>query len=102
MAEFQAVLIRARDTVGGELPLIVSSLNSNLDFENGTTFGRLLRLRRNDNNTLFFDIGIDLQGNLFVNSNAVDSPHEHLLTISPTGDVTIRGSLRVGGSLSHG
>lgn len=94
MPEFdEELLVRAKDVVGGSLPVIVSSQNHAGEFAEGTTFGRLIRLRRGDSNTVFFDIGIDRDGNLFVNSNLVDDANQHLLVLTPDGNLRVRGSI---------
>jgi hypothetical protein len=50
------------------------------------TWNRLLRLQNSANQ--FFDIGVDSGGSLFINSPN-SSATSHVLTISPSGTVTI-------------
>jgi hypothetical protein len=89
-----------KDVVGGELPSIITSLNTADDFGSGKTWGRLLRVRRDGNNN-FFDIGLDASGNLFINTKS-DSATKHVLTITPSGDVRIQGNLTVTGKFQSG
>lgn len=90
-----------KDIVGVELPMFITSENTSEEFSNGRTWGRLLRLRRGSNNQMFFDIGLDEAGNLYINTKN-NSASTHVLTISPAGHVTITGDLTVSGKLVHG
>ncbi len=79
--------VLGRDRVGGTLPLVVTGLVQPADFDQNKTWGRVVRLRANDN-TSFYDIGIDKTGNLFINS--VSSTKDvHVLTITPAGGLIL-------------
>lgn len=80
-----------KDIVGVGLPFAVT--NTATASEN--TWGRVIRITGNNaarvqptNRTSFFDIGVDNQGNFFINSH-VDTKTSHSLMISPEGVVTI-------------
>ena len=87
--------VTGKDIVGSTLPNTIISENTAEEFSSGKTWGRLLRLRRGGD---FFDIGIDKDGNLFINTKQ-DSATKHVLTITPSGDVRIEGNLTVTGTL---
>jgi hypothetical protein len=89
--------VTGKDIVGSAMPATITSENTAEEFSSGKTWGRLLRLRR-DGNQNFFDIGIDKDGNLFINTKQ-DSATKHVLTITPSGDVRIEGNLTVTGTL---
>jgi hypothetical protein len=83
--------ISGKDIVGGDYPLVVS--NTATSSEN--TWGRVIRVTGNNaaivppyNIHSFFDIGVDDQGNFFINS-PTDTKTSHSLMISPDGVVTI-------------
>ena len=83
--------IRGKDIVNGNFPLVV--INTATSSEN--TWGRVIRVTGDNapiipfyNIKSFFDIGIDDQGNFFINS-PVDTKTSHSLMISPDGVVTI-------------
>jgi hypothetical protein len=90
--------IIGKDIVGGELPAIITSENTAEELAAGTTWGRVLRLRRGSNNQEFYDIGIDRDGNLFINTKK-NNATSHVLTISVDGNVTITGNLTVTGKV---
>ncbi|WP_169154281.1 hypothetical protein [Brasilonema bromeliae] len=71
------------DIVNASLPLFIYQTAKSSD----NTWGRVVRLSGFGN---FFDIGIDEQGNFFINSPE-DTKTSHALKISPTGVVTIPG-----------
>jgi hypothetical protein len=84
--------ITGKDIVGASLPLAVT--NNATSSEN--TWGRVIRVTGKNaaivppyNINSFFDIGIDDQGNFFINS-PTDTKTSHSLTISPSGHVTVR------------
>jgi hypothetical protein len=85
-------LITGKDIVSQSLPLTVT--NTATSSEN--TWGRVIRITGNNAAILppyttrnsFFDIGVDDQGNFFINSQA-DTKTSHSLMISPDGVVTI-------------
>lgn len=76
--------IKGQDVVGGALPLIIEGLPVG---GGAQTWGRLLRLT-GPGPGQFFDLGIDSHGNLFLNGPGSTATN-HLLTISPTGVITI-------------
>jgi hypothetical protein len=87
----QTTPISGKDIVNTSFPLMVT--NTATSSEN--TWGRVIRVTGNNapivppyNITSFFDIGVDNQGNFFINS-PVDTKTSHSLMISPTGVVTI-------------
>ncbi|MGI8502319.1 MAG: hypothetical protein ACR2LR_14455 [Hassallia sp.] len=76
-----SVIITGKDIVGGSLPLIVEQTAKSPE----NTNGRLVRL---SGSGVFFDIGIDEQGNFFINTPQ-DTKTSHTLTISQKGVLTI-------------
>lgn len=76
-----------KDIVGVSIPLRVLGDNTIQEFDAGTTWGRVIRIEQ-INNRRFFDLGIDKDGNFFINTPS-DSATRHSLTISPSGEVTI-------------
>ncbi|MCC5660890.1 hypothetical protein LC608_28745 [Nostoc sp. XA010] len=76
-----SVTIQGKDIVGSTLPLIVEQ---KAQFPENT-WGRVIRLV--DSKGQFFDLGIDEQGNFFINTPK-DTKTSHSLTISPSGLVT--------------
>jgi len=83
--------ITGKDIVGSTLPLIVT--NTATSSEN--TWGRVIRITGNNaaivppyNRNSFFDLGVDDEGNFFINTPN-DTKTAHSLMISPTGVVTI-------------
>lgn len=84
-------LITGKDIVGESLPLtVVNTATASED-----TWGRIIRITGQnapiipiDSINSYFDIGVDDEGNLFINS-PVDTKTSHSLMISPTGVVTI-------------
>jgi hypothetical protein len=93
--------VNGKDIVNGEFFFIVDSQNTDPEFANGTTWGRVMRLQRGNVPGLFFDIGLDRQGNLYINTNS-NNVSTHVLSISSTGNVTITGNLTVTGRLTAG
>lgn len=79
--------VTGKDIVGGSLPLRVQSLTTPQEFDEGSTWGRVVRLEQKTNLT-FFDLGIDEDGNFFINTPQ-SSASSHALTIAPDGTVTI-------------
>jgi hypothetical protein len=84
-------LISGKDVVGVSLPLIVTNTATSSE----DTWGRVIRVTGDNaaivppyNIKSFFDIGVDDQGNFFINS-PVDTKTSHSLMISPDGVVTI-------------
>jgi len=84
--------ITGKDIVSVSIPLYVT--NTATASEN--TWGRVVRITGNNaaivspyNRPSFFDIGVDNQGNFFINSPS-DTKTTHSLMISPNGKVTIR------------
>jgi hypothetical protein len=77
-----SVVVQSVDTVGKSFPFTVHASPAE------KTFGRLLRLAA-ANSSHFYDLGIDAQGDFFINGPAsVDIP---ILTITPDGVMKIRG-----------
>jgi hypothetical protein len=76
-----ATTITGQDIVGGALPLVITGQTPGTQ----PTWGRILRLAHGAG---LFDFGIDASGNFFINSNA-STATSHVLTISPSGQVTI-------------
>jgi hypothetical protein len=83
--------ISGKDIVGGDYPLIITNTATSSE----DTWGRIIRVTGNNaailpayNLRSFFDIGVDDQGNFFINS-PVDTKTSHSLVISPDGVVTI-------------
>jgi hypothetical protein len=84
--------ISGKDIVGATLPLAVTNNATSSE----DTWGRVIRVTGKNaaivppyNINSFFDIGIDDQGNFFINS-PTDTKTSHSLTISPSGHVTVR------------
>jgi len=84
--------INGKDIVGASLPLAVT--NNATSSEN--TWGRVIRVTGKNADSVppyninsFFDIGVDNQGNFFINS-PTDTKTSHSLTISHDGHVWIR------------
>lgn len=97
LAQFQQVnrdggnLIAGKDIASVGLPLSV--INTATASEN--TWGRVIRISGNNaalvqptNRPSYFDLGVDNQGNFFINS-PIDTKTSHSLMISPKGVVTI-------------
>ena len=78
-----SVAITGQDVVGGALPLIVTGTK----VTQGESMGRLIRLA-GATPGVFYDLGIDAKGNLFLNGPG-STASQHLLTVSPNGVVTI-------------
>lgn len=73
-------IITGQDIVGSALPLQIHAQPTN-----AATWNRILRLSGPSG---FFDLGIDSGGNFFINS-PTSTDTVHVLTISPSGQVTI-------------
>lgn len=81
-----STIIQGKDIVGSSLPLIVEQ---KAQFSTENTWGRVIRLVGSTGpQAPFFDLGIDEQGNFFINTPQ-DTKTSHSLTISPSGVVTI-------------
>ena len=94
------VTILGKDAPGVSLPLQVVGDQQDSDYTSGKTWGRLVRLgigAAGWNN--FYDIGLDKAGNLFINSKG-STATQHVLTITPSGDVIIQGNLTVKGKIN--
>jgi hypothetical protein len=94
------VTILGKDVLGVSLPLQVVGDEQDSDYTSGKTWGRLVRLgigAAGWNN--FYDIGLDKAGNLFINSKS-STATQHVLTITPSGDVVIQGNLTVKGKIN--
>jgi hypothetical protein len=83
--------ITGKDIVSNSLPLIVT--NTATSSEN--TWGRVIRITGSNaaripptNRNSYFDIGVDNEGNFFINSPS-DTKTSHSLMISPSGVVKI-------------
>ena len=87
----EEVSITGRDVVGGSLPVRGQGKTTAQAFDNGTTWGRILRLEDLGTSNAFYDIGIDKQGNLFINTR-VSTQTDHVLTISPSGEITLNAA----------
>jgi hypothetical protein len=86
-----ATRISGKDIVLQSLPLTVTNTATSSE----DTWGRVIRVTGNNaaivppfNIESFFDIGVDDEGNFFINS-PVDTKTSHSLMISPDGVVTI-------------
>jgi hypothetical protein len=84
--------IDGKDIVGASLPLAVTNYATSSE----DTWGRVIRVTGKNaasvppyNINSFFDIGIDDDGNFFINS-PTDTKTSHSLTISPDGHVWTR------------
>jgi hypothetical protein len=75
-------IIQGKDILGVSLPLSVQGTATSTE----NTWGRLIRLSGANAPGKFFDIGIDDQGNFFINTPQ-DTKTSHSLVISPTGVV---------------
>jgi hypothetical protein len=95
----EQVTISAKDVPGKSIPLNIIGDQKDADFTSGKTWGRLVRLAIGAPWTNFYDIGIDKAGNLFINSKG-SSATQHVLTITPAGDVIIQGNLTVNGKVT--
>jgi len=83
--------ITGKDIVNTTYPLVVTNTATSSE----DTWGRVIRVTGNNapivppyNIKSFFDIGVDDEGNFFINS-PVDTKTSHSLMISPNGVVTI-------------
>jgi hypothetical protein len=83
--------ISGKDIANVSFPLMVNNTATSSE----DTWGRVIRVTGNNapivppyNIRSFFDIGVDDQGNFFINS-PVDTKTSHSLMISPDGVVTI-------------
>ncbi|ACK71319.1 hypothetical protein PCC7424_2915 [Gloeothece citriformis PCC 7424] len=81
------VFVSGKDVVGGSLPLRVQSITTPQEFAQAKTWGRVVRLEQTTSKT-FFDLGIDKNGNFFINAPQ-SSASVHALIIAPDGTVTI-------------
>ena len=77
--------VRGKDVVGGSMPLMVFADPTREDFDEGRTWGRLIRLSNSGMCGDFYDIGIDKEGNLFINSSKMNG----VLTIKPYGQLSL-------------
>lgn len=93
------VVISAKDTPGKSMPLMIIGDHKEADYATGKTWGRLIRLAIGAPWPTFYDIGIDKAGNLFINSKS-STAAQHVLTITPAGDVIIQGNLTVNGKVT--
>jgi len=94
------VSIVGKDVPGGSMPLMIIGDEQYSDYTGGKTWGRLVRFAIGATSwTAFYDIGIDKAGNLFINSKN-SSATQHVLTITPAGDVVIQGNLTVKGKIN--
>lgn len=92
--------IVGKDTPGVSMPLMIVGDQQPGDYASGKTWGRVLRLAIGTTNwDTFYDIGIDKAGNLFINSKN-STATQHVLTITPAGDVVIQGNLTVQGKVT--
>lgn len=73
-----------KDLVGRELPMVIKGETTPEEFQSGATWGRILRLQSPSG---FYDLGIDEQGNFFINTPS-DSKDSHAFMISQAGVVT--------------
>jgi hypothetical protein len=83
--------ITGKDIPGSSLPLIINNTATSAQ----NTWGRIIRITGSNtvnvpphNGNSFFDLGIDDQGNFFINTPN-DTKTAHSFMISPTGVVTI-------------
>jgi hypothetical protein len=90
------------DIVGSPMPLVIIDQTSASDYENGITWGRLTRLQDDGTSNTFYDIGIDVNGTLFINSPA-STASTHILTLTGDGVLSVNtlaiNQLRVTGLL---
>ena len=93
------LVISAKDVPGKSIPLNIIGDQKDADFTSGKTWGRLVRLAIGAPWSNFYDIGIDKAGNLFINSKN-STATQHVLTITPAGDVIIQGNLTVNGKIN--
>lgn len=96
----QQVSVIGTDQVGGSMPESVAGKTSTTAYSNGTTWGRLIRFQDQGTSNVFYDIGIDRNGNLFFNSPG-STASQHVLTLSQTGTLTVNamaiGQLQLSG-----
>lgn len=93
--------IVGKDIPGASMPLMIVGDHQAADYTGGKTWGRVLRLAIGTANwDTFYDLGIDKAGNLFINSKN-STATQHVLTITPAGDVIIQGNLTVNGKINR-
>lgn len=94
----EQVSVKGKDVVGSSLPVYATGKTTAQEFDNGKTWGRIVRLQDSGTSNSFYDIGIDKGGNLFINSSA-SSQSNHVLTIAPSGEITLNaaGGLKFAG-----
>lgn len=94
------VNIIGKDVPNGSMPLMIFADHTDADYTGGKTWGRVLRLAVGTANwAAFYDFGIDKAGNLFINSKN-STATQHVLTITPAGDVIVQGNLTVQGKIN--
>jgi len=97
----KAVYIDGTDFIDSIIPFTVRIDTSHSTYgpNDGNTLGRLIRLEnKTSTKDCAFDIGIDKDGNLFINGNA---SLNNLLKITPSGQVKICGDLVVQGKIIY-
>ena len=79
---------QGQDQVGFALPFWVQGTTSLNAYQQGTTWGRLIRVEDIGTSGAFYDIGIDQTGNLFINAEQ-STETQHILTLSSAGNLQV-------------
>ena len=98
--EGYGIEINGKDKCGYSLPL---EMKQDVRGMGANTWGRFIRLKtKNDKGGFFFDIGIDADGNLFINASKgpqVNDATVHNFKFYQDGSVEILGDLIVNGKV---
>jgi len=87
--------ITGKNVAGVSIPLNIKASTSPAEFDSGTTGGAMIRLHDDGTSNVFYDVGIDKSGNLFIRQGGT-----LVLTIAQDGKVTILGDLVVTGTIN--
>ena len=101
-----SVKVKGQDICGFALPVFLEQNTSGMTYTPAlgpnNTLGRFIRFANNTSTgSWFYDVGIDQNGNLFINgNNSANGPtNAPILKISQQGEVTITGDLIVQGRI---
>ena len=87
--------ITGKNVAGISIPLNIKASTSPAEFDSGSTKGAMIRVHDDGTSGVFYDVGIDRNGSLFILHGGTA-----VLTISQDGKVTINGDLIVNGTIN--